>query len=142
MTDGIVAILIADSNVQTLIGENKASDKYKVYPVVVPQGEVHPYIAVKTTSRPPIECKGQRPSGFTPSVTVFCYAQNYEDVLDIEAAVIDAVDGKAGGNYGSVNLTYLRYVNSSEDFVQTNDGVGLYVRMPQFEAQENASSPT
>jgi hypothetical protein len=142
MTEGIVAILIADSNVQTLIGDNKASDKYKVYPVVVPQGEVHPYIAVKTTSRLPVECKGQRPSAFTPSATVYCYAQNYEDALAIEVAVIDALDHKVWGNYGGTNLQNLRYVNTSEDFIQTNDGIGLYVRMPQFEAQENESSPT
>lgn len=142
MTKGIVAILIADTNLQTLIGENKASDKYKVYPVVVPQGEIHPYIAVRTTSRPPVECKGQRPSAFMPTSTVFCYAQNYEDALAIEAAVIDALDGKVWGNYGGVNLSFLRYINTSDDFIQTNDGVGLYVRSPQFEAQENASAPT
>jgi hypothetical protein len=142
MTEAIVAILIADNNLQTLIGQNKAEDKYKVYPVVVPQGEAHPYIAVKTTARPPVECKGQRPSAFTPSTTVYCYAQNYETVLAIESAVIDALDRKDSGAYGGINLAELHYVNSGEDFVQTNDGVGLYVRMPQFEAQENASSPT
>jgi hypothetical protein len=142
MTEGIVAILIADSNVYSLVGQNKAGDKYKVYPVVVPQGEVHPYIVAKTKARPPVECKGQRPSAFTPSTTVYCYAQKYEDVLDLEDAVINALDRKEAGSYGGMNLAELRYVNSSEDFIQTTDGLGLYVRMPQFEAQENASSPT
>lgn len=142
MTEGVVAILIADTNVQQLVGENKARDKFKVYPVVVPQGESHPYVAVKMTSRPPMECKGQRPSAFMPTVNVFCYAQNYEDALDIEAAVIDALDNKEGGVYGGQSLRYLRYTNSAEDFIQTNDGLGLYVRTPQFEAQEDASAPT
>jgi hypothetical protein len=142
MTEGIVAILITDSNVQTLVGMNEGSTKYKVYPVIVPQKEEHPYIVVKTTSRTPVECKGQRPSAFTTSATVYCYAQNYEDALAIEAAVIDALDHKIWGNYGGVNLQDIRYVNSIEDFIQTNDGLGLYVRMPQFEAQENESSPT
>lgn len=142
MTEAIVAILIADTNVQTLVGQNKAEDKYKVYPVIVPEGEEHPYIVVRTTSRPPEECKNQRASAFMPSATVFCYAQNYEDVLAIEAAVVDALDHKTGGTYGGINVNNLRYIDTSDAFVKTNDGIGLYVRQPQFDAQENASYPT
>ncbi len=142
MTPAIVAILIADSNVQTLVGQNKEGDKYKVYPVIVPEGESHPYIAVRTNSRPPEECKAQRPSAFMPSATVFCYAQTYEDVLALEAAVIDAIDHKTSGSYGNTNVSNLRYIDTSDAFVKTSDGQGLYVRQPQFEAQENASYPT
>ena len=46
MTSGIIEILIENTTVQTLIGRNKAGDKYKVYPVVCPQGEGQPYITV------------------------------------------------------------------------------------------------
>lgn len=142
MTAAIVAILIADVNVQPLVGMNASGDKYKVYPVIVPESEAHPYIVVRTTSRPPEECKNQRPSAFMPSVTVFCYAQTYEAVLALEAAVIDALDHKDGGTYGGMNLNNLRYMDTSDAFVKTNDGIGLYVRQPQFDAQENASYPT
>lgn len=140
MTEAIIYILINDSSVQALIGQNAAEDKYKVYPVMIPQKEVAPFTAVRLITRPPIPCKGQRPSSFTPVCVVGCYTVNYADCLALEQVVIDALDGKEG-TFNGKNLAYLRYIDTSEDWID-RDGVGLYVRMPQFEAQEDASEAT
>lgn len=141
MTEAIIDILVNDSNVQTLVGRNEEDDKYKIYPLMIPQKESAPFIAVRLISRPPIPCKGQRPSAFTPVCMTGCYAVNYVDALALETAVIDALDGKPAGTYNGKHLTYLRYIDTSEDWIN-NDGAGLYVRMPQFEAQEDASEAT
>ena len=143
MTKALIDILIDDSNIQALIGQKTQANtsEYKVYPLVVTQGEKPPYLVVKTTSRPPVECKSQRPSAFTPTAQVICYDPVYEDVLAIEAAVIDALSGKSG-SFNGINVTYIRYVDSTEEWIQNTDGQGLYVRIPTFEAQENASYPT
>jgi len=141
MTQGIIDILIDDSTVQRLVGQNAAENKYKVYPLVVPQDEKPPYIVVKLASKPAIPCKGQRPTSFQPTANVFCYAVNYEETLALETAVINALDGLTAGTYNGINFSYLRYVDTSEDYINT-DGTGLYVRLPLFEAQTDESTPT
>lgn len=143
MTEAIISILIADSTVQTLVGlKTTITDEYKVYPLVVPQEEQPPFITVRMTSNPAIPCKGQRVSAFQPTCTVACYHKNYKDAITLEAAVKDALDGKAAGEYNGVQLSYLRYTDSAENWEQWTDGVGLYSRLPQFEAQVNESTPT
>lgn len=140
MTEGIVDILINDSTVQSLVGQNKIGDKYKVYPLIVPQKEQAPYIVCRMTSRPPVDCKSSRASMFTPSVAVYCYAVNYNDCLDLERAVINALDNISGNSNG-VQFSQIRYADSSEDFINV-DGNGLYVRIPIFNCIENESDPT
>lgn len=143
MTEAIISILIADSTVQSLVGtKTTITDEYKVYPLIVPQEEQPPFIVVRMTSRPSIPCKGQRASAFQPTCTVTCYHKVYQDAIALEAAVIDALDAKAAGTYNGIVLSYLRYVDSSENWEPWTDGVGLYSRLPQFEAQVNESTPT
>lgn len=143
MTEAIVSILIADSTVQSLVGNKTTlTSEYKVYPLIVPQDEMPPFIVVRMTSRPAIPCKGGRASAFQPTCTVTCYHKVYEDAIALESAVIDALDGVAAGTYNGIVLSYLRYTDSAENWEQWNDGVGLYSRLPQFEGQVDESTPT
>ncbi len=144
MTNGIVNILINDSNVRSLVGNKQAANtsEYKVFPLVVTEGTKPPYIVVRTLSKPSIPCKGMRASSFQPIAQVSCYCVKYEDALALGAAVTDALDHKSAGTYNGVNINYLRYVDQSEDWIPWNDGVGLFVVSPQFEAQTDESTPT
>lgn len=143
MTEAIVNILATDNTVQSLVGSKTTiTSEYKVYPLIVPQEEESPFIVVRMTSRPSVPCKTTPARTFMPTCVVTCYHKNYKDALELEAAVINALDGKAAGTYNGVALSFLRYFDSSEDWQQYNDGVGIYSRSPQFEAQENESTPT
>ena len=144
MTNGIITILISDSNIQALAGIKQAANvsEYKVFPLVVTEGTKPPYIVVRTISKPPIPCKGTRVSSFQPTAQVSCYCKTFEEALALEAAVIDALDNKSAGTYNGINISYLRYVDRSEDWIPHNDGVGLFITSPQFEAQTNESTPT
>lgn len=143
MTKGVINILVNDSTIQTLIGfKTNITDEYKVFPLVVSQEDTAPYIVCRMLSKPSIPCKGQRVSSFQPVVQVACYHKNYDDALALEVAVRDALDNKTAGTYNGVNFSYLRYIDSSEDWIIGNDGVGLYVQLPQFEAQIDESTPT
>lgn len=143
MTEAVISILIADSTIQSLVGfKTTITNEYKVYPLVVPQEEQPPFIVVRMTSRPSIPCKGQRVSSFQPTCTVSCYHKNYQDSIALERAVVDALDGKASGEYNGIQLSYLRYTDSAENWEQWTDGVGIYSRLPQFEAQVDESTPT
>lgn len=138
MTIGVIQILINNNTVKSLVGLNALGDKYKVYPLVVPQKEKHPYIVVRLTGRPPVECKDVSPKDFTPSVEVLCYHENYEGALLLEEAVIDALDNTTG-TYGGVRINELRYSDTSEDFIDV-DGNGLYVRRPTFAGHESTAT--
>ncbi|MEB3210267.1 MAG: hypothetical protein VKL39_02885 [Leptolyngbyaceae bacterium] len=138
MTTGIIQILINNNTVRSLVGLNKAGDKYKVYPLIVPQPEKHPYIVVRLIGRPPVECKDVSPSSFTPTVEVLCYHENYEGALALEEAVINALDNTTG-TYGGVRINELRYSDTSEDFVNF-DSNGLYVRRPTFLGHESTTT--
>lgn len=141
MTNAIVSILINDSTIQSLVGnkEGDNTDEYKVYPLVVSQNQQPPYIVVKTLSRPPLQCKGETSVTYTPVVQVACYNVNYDDSLSMRDAVKAALDNKAAGTYNSVILSYLKYLDCSEDYILTPDGVGLFVQLPTFEGREDES---
>ena len=143
MTKGIINILVNDSTIQALVGtKTNITDEYKVFPLVASQEDSAPYIVCTNLSKPAVPCKNERVSSFTPVVQVACYHKNYDDALALAAAVKDALDNKTAGTYNGINFTYLRYVDSSETWILGNDGVGLYVILPQFEAQINESTPT
>jgi hypothetical protein len=138
MTTALIDILIENSTVRNLAGRNVRDDKWKIYPLVVPQGEKPPYIVVRTTSRPPIFCKGSSPNDFTPTAEVTCYAVNYDDTLTMEAAVINALDEKEGV-HADVRIMSLKYIDMSEGWIN-NDGNGLYFRSPQFQGHESTTT--
>ncbi len=142
MTKGIIYILINDSTVQSLVG-NKTTipAEFKVYPLYVPQDEVDQFIVCRMLSNPSVPCKGRSSSTFIPVVQVACYHKSYEACLALESAVIEALDNKEAGDYNGINFSYLRYIDSSEDWIN-KDGIPLYVRLPQFEAQTNESPST
>lgn len=138
MTSALINILINNNPVKTLVGKNKADDKWKVYPLVTPQVEIHPYIVVRTTGRTPVECKDGPATSWISTAEVTCYHQNYDNSLALADAVITALDNTVG-TYGGQQIYELRYADKSEGYVDT-DGIGLYAQTLTFQGHEGEAT--
>lgn len=115
MVSDVNDILKANSGVQALLGKNKANDKYKVYPVVVPVTEVAPYIAVSLASKSRLA----KDCDFSYSYQVSSYAKSYDAVTALNDAVITALEG--GG---------LIFTNESDGYSNDHE---LYIKVSTFE---------
>jgi hypothetical protein len=135
MTEGVIDLLVKNTTVQTLVGRNALNNKYKVYPLITPQGERPPYITVQMTSRTAIPCKGGRPTAFLSQCSVNVYTVNYQDCRGLAKACADAVDDKTyiGADY---SLPEIRLSDENEGWIDV-DGLGLYVRTLVIEAHES-----
>jgi hypothetical protein len=138
MTEGLIQLLVNNNTVQTLVGQNARADKYKIYPLVVPQPEKPPYITVQMTTRTAVPCKGGRPTAFITQANISCYTVNYDDCRTLATACADAVDGQTytGDDY---SLVEIYQTDESESWIDT-DGLGLYVRTLTIEAHESTST--
>ena len=131
MVKGITHILKQTAGVQSLVGLNAAGDKYKVYPVVCPQGEKAPYIVVFQTGKTPIECKGVATS-YVYTYDVYSVHTNYDTAEGLDAAVVDALNFKTAGTYNSVVFQEIRHTNTTDG--QYNEDQGLFTKVSSFEA--------
>lgn len=92
MVKGITYILINDSTVGTLVGNNLAGSTKKVYPIISTQSEKMPLVTVYETSRVPEYCKGTRPTNFNYSYEIHVYSTDYEGANAICVAIVDALE--------------------------------------------------
>jgi hypothetical protein len=136
MVKGITHILKNNAGVQTLIGQNVAGEKYKVYPVVCPTPEVPPYIVVKMTNRAPIDCKGSAPTTFIYSYDVYSFHPNYDTAVSIANAVEEALSLPDGVSANSVVFDDIRYTNRVDGY---DEKYGVYAQISSFEAQVDES---
>src|ERR1043165_2629487 len=139
MVKGIDYILINDTEVRQVVGQNKAGDKYKVYPVVCPSQEEKRYITVSQTSKPPVECKNASPTSWDGSFDVICWAKNYDDLDEMEAAVVEALDHKPEGVYTGGRLSEIRYADGKDMFSNESQ---LYARIISFNCWIDENTPT
>lgn len=96
MTSGIIEILKENAGVQALVGENAAAGKYKVYPVVAPQGESIPYITVFKGLNDPLSSLTKDLESMLdyPRVTVTCWHKNFRPTEEMFEAVREALDNQ------------------------------------------------
>jgi hypothetical protein len=114
MIQGVTYILENDATFGSIVGLNKAGTKYKVYPVVTPQDEEAPYAVVLLTGKSPFgQCKGSNDT-FEYSFDVYSYHKNFEQVVTLDEAVIDALVGKTG-LYNGVTFQEIRFTNSRDE---------------------------
>jgi len=92
MLKGINYILVNDSTVATLVGDNAAGDTVKVYPVMATQEEKFPLVTTWEVSRIPEVCKGARPSHFNYTYEVHVYAKDYDEANAICDAITMALE--------------------------------------------------
>lgn len=141
MTSGIIEILLEDVQVQNEVGMNRAGNKYKIFPVVCPQGEEQPYIVVFRTSAGsvPSLTKDIRSELDYPTVSVLCYAKSYRQAELLAEATRESLersdyDTDAGYNFNSIWLTQERdlFDNSAQ----------LYAIEQQFQCELKRVIPT
>jgi hypothetical protein len=139
MTEGIVTILKGDSEIQALIGNNKAGTKVKVYAGIAPQPEDAPYIVVRRTGKTPTPCKGGRPGMDTHRFQVVFYHKNYEGLNNIELAIEAALDQKSG-KYEGYTFKIIVLADAYDELYLREHN--LHARVMDFEALVNAFALT
>lgn len=131
MIKGVTYILKNDAGVQAILGQNFAATKYKVYPVIAPQTEIFPYSVCRMSSRI-VEAKN---CGYTAEFIVSSYHQNYDDVADLDDAIVTALNGE-NGTHNGVTFGYITFLNSNDNYVEAYGG--LYVRESTFKCSYGA----
>jgi hypothetical protein len=138
MIRGITYLLKNDTALQGEVGQNKAGTKYKVFPVTCGQQEEAPYVIVRLTSYLPEHCHQGRPTTFSASFIVASYQNNFEDVVDMDVAVRDALDRKSG-TFNTAVIDDITFQTASDDYDYDRQ---LYVRISSFTARVNEDQAT
>lgn len=138
MIQGVISILINNAGVQAAVGQNKLTDKYKVYPVACPQPEDDPYIVLTITGADPTQGKNCDANLDYVRVDVYCYGKKYKTSDDIHNAVRDALNFYSGTVEGYVfsNIYLDDYKDGWVDTVQ------LYARIATYKATVSRVIPT
>lgn len=126
MVKAITYILENDATVVTLCGLNAEGTKTKVYPVVVPNSEKSPYIAVRQIGKVEVgkECD------YNYSIQVSSYHTTYDGVTALSAAVIAALKAQGSATVNGVSLAFVNYSNEIDEFDLEHS---LYVKIATFD---------
>jgi hypothetical protein len=142
MLEGIIQLLIADATVQSLVGRNKASDKYKVYPVACPQPEDNPYIVLSIINGSQFaRCKDGRGDQDDTPFDVYIYAKTYKLCNDIFNAVRDVLDSTGRQTVEDVKFLNI-YMDDYRDGWDKDAGDGLFVKIITMRAIVDVSPGT
>ena len=112
MINAVTYILENDATVQSLVGGNSRNNKHKVFPVIMPQSEVEPYIVVKLSGKSPMG----RDCGYMYSITVVSYHTSYDDVSALNQAVINALTNHSKGTVNGVDFGGLDFIDESDEY--------------------------
>lgn len=127
MLKAVIHILTNDATVQSLVGLNRAGDKYKVYPIVVPDTEGYPYCVARMSGKTP----GAKNCGYIYNIEVVAYHTSYDDVSDLIEAIEDALISAPAQEVEGVSFGFSFLINESDDFIRDQD---LYVKTASFQA--------
>lgn len=122
-------ILGNDVTVQGLLGtkpEAQTSTYYKVYPVVAPQGTTAPYIVVSQQSKINLAHDN---CGYEYSIQVVSYAKSYDEVTELNDAVISALRSQTNGTVNGLPFGFEEVTNESDGFDKDNS---LYAKITTF----------
>lgn len=128
MVKAITYILENNATVQGLVGNRVGgvTTDYKVFPVVVPESEVAPYIAVRLVGRT-LQGKG---CDYTYSVQTVCYHTTYDGVTTLNDAIISAIEGQAAATVNGVTFSFANFTNESDEYVKEHS---LYAKISTFD---------
>lgn len=134
MLKGAIHILTSDATVRTKVGQNKAADKYKVYPGICPEPEQHPFLVLRITDAPDFAVsKNAVVNSREYSFDVYAYTKNYDDLEDLTDAIKNALD-QGSGTHNGIDFDVIRYVTFSDGY---DDVSQLYTRTIGFSAVTN-----
>jgi hypothetical protein len=131
MIQGIQALLVANSTVQTEVGASAKGDGYKIYPIVAEQDEQRPYVTLRRVSGFPTFGKNEVSDKDQIRFNVAAYADTYKKCLDILSAVRTVLENYTGTSAG-VDFKKIWYVGS-EDLFDHNDRT--YVVVDSYDAR-------
>jgi hypothetical protein len=138
MIQGPIALMEANTAVQSAVGRNKANTKYKIYWVQCPDTEEQPYYVLAIQSNNPTNYKGESSSFDRVQFAVIAYAGSPEkcNTMDVAArAALEVIDTTAG------DVHFHRIF-----FVTQADGYDADARLPYrasiYEAQFERQIPT
>lgn len=139
MIQGVTYILNNDATFQSNAGRNKANSKYKAYPVICPQPEEPPYSVVSLSGKSPFgECKGANET-FAYSFDVASFHKNFEQVVLLDMAVLDALVGKYG-LFNGVTFQEIRFETTRDG--SFSDEWKVFSRISSFTAICNENTAT
>jgi len=130
MVKAVTYILENDSTVQGLVGLNAANDKYKVYPVVVPQSEKEGYVVVRQSGRVKT---GKGCNTWDYTIEVLSYHPSYDDATDLGNAVISALEAQIPASVNGVAWASIWLTNEVDSF--SADHGNSYVKLATFNGQ-------
>jgi hypothetical protein len=135
MVKAITYILENDETVQELVGARVGGDaeSHKIYPVVVPQSEKFPYIAVSQFSK----VGAGKNCGYNYGIRVSVYDNSYDGVSEISDAVLAAVASEASGEVNGFDVSFANVSNEQDGYDKDH---GLYVKIIDFEGLANPVS--
>lgn len=102
MIQGIIQLLVSDTGVRHFIGLNKASARYKVFPVVADQDEKPPYTVGTITGNTPDNCKDCVTKTDRVSFDLITYSREYEELDNIDNQMRFILDNYKGTSSGIV----------------------------------------
>jgi hypothetical protein len=126
MIKAITYILENDATVQSLVGANSRDDKHKVYPVIAPITEKGPYIIVTLLSKSRVA----KHCGFQYAISVTSYHETYDGSIQLNNAVIRAIENTASGNINGVDFSYMTFTDERDEY--TVDRIGITHEHPLY----------
>lgn len=137
MTSGIIEILIEDTNVQALIGQDNRGH-YKVYPVRAPEqveNATEKYILVSEVSLNPSLSKACPSTLDTPRYNVLVYSTDFLEAETIQEACRVCLDNGQGWSTESCTFDVI-YMVDRQDLWSPGTGQdnGMYVKLGVYEA--------
>jgi hypothetical protein len=117
MIIGAITLMLADSTLTNLVGRNKATDTYKIYPIACPQEELIPYITCGLTSADPIACKGVGGQPEDETFDVIVWDEDYSRLDAIGRQVIEVLNNALGvaGPVTFKQLTFITHRDALDD---------------------------
>lgn len=135
MIKAITYILENDVTVNSLVGNNDAGTKTKVYPVIAPSSEIEPYVTVRLTGK---DSQGKGDCGYNYRFQVSSYATSYDDVTAINEAIISALINTSPGTINGISVGYINFITEHDEFSVDRISITyehpVYMKVSTFDA--------
>jgi hypothetical protein len=123
MIHAVIQVLINDAAVRSAVGQNKAKNTYKVYPIYADEKEEPPFVVGSIVANNPNYCKDGTASKMDEvTFRLVTYSREYAKMDQIDNAMRFAIDGYKGVSEG-IDLR-IRMVNQSDSQVEGKDLMG------------------
>lgn len=139
MMQGIIEILTEDAGVQTVVGMNATSTKYKIYPVITPQTEKPPYVVCALTGSTPAQTKDCVSTLDNENFDCLIYSNNYEQGHAIDIAIRAALDGKQSNTDNGIHFSKIWFQSRRDAAVEGKEGM-IYVRVASYACEVKVNS--